>query len=304
MTGILSSLDPRTLTLTVWTLLALAALTQRVTERFLRGRASGAGPFREDLWLLALWALATPAIVWAARRFPIRGGSAVRHAVLHFVAATAFIVATNVLIRLPLLLPPAEVGPAEIARGTLLALARFYPAALIVYGVILTLGHRSWAVTRARVAGSDAAHVEAPSQAPVADRSEAFASERECSEANGAAAITPDAGPKRVVVREWNRVHLVRPDDIEWIEADDNYVVVHSGGRTYKGRGRIGDLETQLDPSCFVRIHRSAIVRVASIREVQPLGKGDLAILLHDGKVLRATRGRRAALEAALRIPL
>jgi two-component system LytT family response regulator len=97
---------------------------------------------------------------------------------------------------------------------------------------------------------------------------------------------------------------LVRPEEIQWIEADDNYVVVHLGARTYKGRGRIGDLEAQLDTAHFVSVHRSAIVHVASIREVQPLSKGDLALVLHDRKVLRVARGRRAALEAALGIPL
>jgi two-component system, LytTR family, response regulator len=96
----------------------------------------------------------------------------------------------------------------------------------------------------------------------------------------------------------------VPPGEIHWVEADDNYVVVHAGDRTYKGRGRIGDLESQLDARAFVRIHRSAIVRVESIREVQPLTKGDLAVILRDGKVLRVSRGRRAKLESALRVEI
>jgi hypothetical protein len=262
---VFASRGSRALVVAVWALFAVAAGVQRLAEPFLAARPGDVLLFRQDLWLLALWALATPAIVWSARRYPVRGASAVPHAVLHFVAATFFIVATNVLIRLPLLQSPEAAGAHALARSTLLGLARFYPPALLVYGVIVALGAGAWV----------------------------------------AAASEPrTTHPDRVVVREWNRVHLVRPGDIEWIEADDNYVVVHVSGRTYKARGRIGDLETQLDPSCFVRIHRSAIVRVASVREVQPLGKGDYSVILHGGKVLRAARGRRSSLETALGLPL
>jgi hypothetical protein len=303
---------PRTLVIVLWTLAALFAGALRLVERLVLGRGADGLLLRQDLWLLGMWALATPAIVWSARRFPVRGSRAVRHAALHFAMGTAFVVVTNVLIRVPLLLPPASLGADGVARDTLLGLARFYPAALIVYGVLLALGHRAW--------GS--AHGSAHDSVRAASADDSVRSDLPGA-ANGTSAAHPDVGrpdaeqtaaaapgaadgarPARVVVREWNRVHLVRPDDIEWIEADDNYVVVHAGGRTYKGRGRIGDLETQLDPSCFVRVHRSAIVRTARIREVQPLTKGDLALVLHDGKVLRVARARRAALEAVLGVPL
>ena len=105
-------------------------------------------------------------------------------------------------------------------------------------------------------------------------------------------------------MREWNRVHLVRPSDIDWIEAEDNYVVVHAAGRRYRGRDRLGDVEARLDPRCFVRIHRSLIVHVAKIREVQPLTHGDHAVILRDGKVLRVARSRRQALAQALGVEL
>jgi Ni/Co efflux regulator RcnB len=317
---------PRTLVVALWTLAALFAGAQRLVERVVLGREADGLLLRQDLWLLGMWALATPAIIWSARRYPVRGSAAVRHAALHFAAGTAFVVVTNVLIRLPLLLPPAALGADGVARDTLLGLARFYPAALIVYGVLLALGHRAWGSAHGSAHGSEngSAHVAsaddlACGHLPDAEAMNVNGAAVDRAHADGTNAASPDADradaeqataaahgarPARVVVREWNRVHLVRPDDIEWIEADDNYVVVHAGGRTYKGRGRIGDLETQLDPSCFVRVHRSAIVRTARIREVQPLTKGDLALVLHDGKVLRVSRARRAALEAVLGVPL
>ena len=105
---------------------------------------------------------------------------------------------------------------------------------------------------------------------------------------------------ERIAVREWNREHLVRAADIAWIESDDNYVIVQVAGRVLKGRGRISELETRLDPTRFVRIHRSAIVSRERIREVRALAKGDLAVLMDDGKMLRVARTRRAVLEGLL----
>jgi two-component system LytT family response regulator len=114
----------------------------------------------------------------------------------------------------------------------------------------------------------------------------------------------PATVPDCLTIHQWNRVHLVRTVDIDWIEAEDNYVVVHAAGKRYKGRERIGDVESRLDPRRFVRIHRSAIVHVGRIREVQPLTHGDHAVVLHDGKVLRVARSRRRALGEALAIEL
>ncbi|HET7458660.1 MAG TPA: LytTR family DNA-binding domain-containing protein [Gemmatimonadaceae bacterium] len=267
-------LGPRALVAVATALYAAMAAAQLLAARLLPtgDAARDAMRVRQDVALLAIWALATPAIVRLARRYPPRGDAAARHVALHLAAATAFIVAANAAIRIPLLLPPWSLGRAVVVGDLLRGLARFYPAALVVYAVLLTAAHRAWT--------GGAESPEVPRGAPP----------------------SPPSPPERVVVREWNRVHLVRPDDVEWIEADDNYVVVHAAGRTYKGRGRIGDLASQLDPTRFVRIHRSAIVRTECVREVQPLGKGDLAVILRDGKTLRAARGRRAALEAALGI--
>ncbi len=275
--------SPRTLVLVLWTLFALAAGLERVTGGLLLARADDIARLRQDLWLLAIWAAATPAIFWSVRRYPVRGAQAVRHATMHLAAATAFIVASNVLIRLPFVPSPAQDGATWLMRSTLLGLGRFYPVALLAYGVVVALARLAWTEETGE---TEALEVPLPNFAP--EDVSVPAAER----------------PERVVVREWNRVHLVRPDDITWITADDNYVVVHAAGRSYKGRGRISELEAQLDPAVFVRIHRSVIVHVAAIREVQPLSKGDLALVLHDGKVLRVARGRRAALEAALNVPL
>jgi hypothetical protein len=296
------SFGPRALVLGLWTLFGIAAVVEGAVVRLLPGRTTESLLLRQDLWLLAMWALAVPAIVGLVRRYPIRDASALAHALLHFLVASALIVMTNVAIRLPLMAPPFSMRGTAIARGTLLGLARFYPAALMLYGVIVALAHRAWRRPPAPAPGARRfAHPFDRSQDRSAAATEPGGRERPAHPAPPAAR---GGRSDRVVIREWNRVRLVRASDIQWIEADDNYVVVHVGERTFKGRGRIGDLESQLDPSSFVRVHRSAIVRVASIREVQPLTKGDLALVLNDGKVLRVARGRRAALEAAIGVTI
>lgn len=270
----IARVGPRELVFVIWALLAIFALVQWLADRSRTDALIGRMELAENIALIVLWGCATPAIVWSTRRLPDESKLTPLHALSHLGFATALILGSNLIVRLPQLAPPFSIGLNGIVQGTLLAFAHYAPAAMAVYLVIAALGYRAWAPERAPRG--------APRSAPAAR----------------------GGSVERVVVREWNRVHLVPPADIHWVEADDNNVVVHTASRTYKGRGRISDLETQLDGSTFVRIHRSAIVNVPSIREVQPLTKGDLAVVMRDGKVLRVSRGRRAALESVLRVPI
>jgi two-component system LytT family response regulator len=102
--------------------------------------------------------------------------------------------------------------------------------------------------------------------------------------------------PARIVVKDGGRMHLVDVDNIDWIEAEDYYVEVHAGGRTWLLRQSMRDLQEQLDGTRLVRIHRSTIVNVARIREVVSVGGGDGYVLLSDGTRLRVSRSHRAAL--------
>jgi two-component system LytT family response regulator len=283
-----------------WIAVAAVALAQRVIAGWLRGeRIDPWRAMRYDAGLLALWALATPLILRSAARWPVRTSRLARHLAIHVALGSLFILATNFLIRIPLFLAPGGAGLGAMWRDTLLGVTTYYPPALIVYGVIVAIGHLTSA--------GDAAPAAAGPAAPP-ERDAAAAAMPDAPDATDGGEEPGSAGdgltPERLVVREWNRVHLIRLGDIEWIEADDNYVVVHAGGRAYKGRERIGDVEARLDPKRFVRIHRSTIVPIARIREVQPLGHRDHAVILHGGKVLRVARTRLAALEAALGVGL
>ena len=94
---------------------------------------------------------------------------------------------------------------------------------------------------------------------------------------------------------------IVAPEEIGWIEADDYYAAVHALGRRHLVRESLASLEARLDSTQFVRVHRSAIVNLAHVREVRSPATGESAIVLRDGSALPISRRRREAVAAAVR---
>ena len=115
-------------------------------------------------------------------------------------------------------------------------------------------------------------------------------------------AATPDAGRRleRLMVKSDGRIYFVRIDDVDWIEAAANYVRMHVGNEIHLLRETLTALEKKLDPARFVRIHRSTIVNLERIRELQPAFHGDYVIVLVDGTELAVSRGFRDNLKDAL----
>ena len=282
----------------IWTVVAIAAAVQAVALVRLDGRADVAGAVLSRVSIIPLWALATPFILRSARWYPVVDGQkrvSWPFVALHLALASAFIVLTNVLIRLPAAMAPVAEGGGLVMliRSTMQGVAEYYPPAMVVYGVIVAIGH--FLFRPPSQASSPVETAPLPTLEPTALPSLPAAV---------VAATRPTESLGHITVRQWNRVHLVRVEDIDFVEAEDNYVVVHAAARTYKGRDRISDVESQLDARRFVRIHRSTIVHLAKIREVQPLTHGDHAVILRDGKVLRVARSRRQALGQALGVQL
>ena len=107
-------------------------------------------------------------------------------------------------------------------------------------------------------------------------------------------------GPEQLIVRDSGRTVVIPYDDIVWIEAEDYYVRVHARGRRTLVRLTLKRLAEDLDPERFLRVHRSAIVNLDCVREVEPLASGDQRLVLSDSTELRVSRTHRARLEAAL----
>jgi two-component system LytT family response regulator len=94
----------------------------------------------------------------------------------------------------------------------------------------------------------------------------------------------------RVAVRVGEKFVVVRWQDVDWIEAADNYVKLHAGSKEFLLRETLASLEHHLDPERFVRIHRSAIVQVDRIAEIHPATHGDADVVLRTGATLVLTR--------------
>lgn len=94
----------------------------------------------------------------------------------------------------------------------------------------------------------------------------------------------------RLVVKTGGRVVFLRTEDIDWVEASGNYVRLHVGSDAHLLRESMKNMERRLDSSTFVRIHRSAIVNVDRIRELEPWFHGEYIVILRDGTRLTSSR--------------
>lgn len=105
---------------------------------------------------------------------------------------------------------------------------------------------------------------------------------------------------KRLVIKSGGRVAILGVKDIDWIEAQGDFVRIHAGRAWHLLRETMKRLEKQFDPARFVRIHRSTIVNVERIKELQPYFRGEYVVILHDGTDLKLSRGYKEHLEAVL----
>ncbi|MGH9830809.1 MAG: LytR/AlgR family response regulator transcription factor, partial [Blastocatellia bacterium] len=101
---------------------------------------------------------------------------------------------------------------------------------------------------------------------------------------------------ERLAVKTSSRVFILKVEEIDWIEAEGKYVRIHIGDQSHLLREAISFLDARLDPSRFFRVHRSAIVNLDSIRELQPWFNSDYRVLLNDGTCLTLSRTNRKKL--------
>lgn len=101
---------------------------------------------------------------------------------------------------------------------------------------------------------------------------------------------------ERLVIKAGGRAFFLKTDEIDWIEAEGKYVRLHVGKESYLLREAIGSMEGQLDPKKFPRIHRSTIVNIERVRELQPWFHNEYRVILKDGTELMLSRSCRKRL--------
>jgi two-component system, LytTR family, response regulator len=106
---------------------------------------------------------------------------------------------------------------------------------------------------------------------------------------------------RRLLVKTGDRLVFVKTDDVSWVEASGNYALLHSGRGSFLVRESLLGLEARLDPEKFLRIHRSTLVNVDRVGELQPLFHGQYRVVLDDGTHLIMSRRFRGVLDRFLR---
>jgi two-component system LytT family response regulator len=128
--------------------------------------------------------------------------------------------------------------------------------------------------------------------------------------ARGSAAVEPPASSgartpppgaiERFLVKHDGRMFFVRVPDVDWIESYGNYARLHVAGRTHLIRETMGSLEKRLERAGFIRIHRSSIVNLDRVKEMQPWFSGEYIVMLTDGTKLKLSRWYRDRLEKVI----
>ena len=109
------------------------------------------------------------------------------------------------------------------------------------------------------------------------------------------AALVTEAGARnkpleRVLIRDGAKVHVIAADKIDYIEAQDDYVRISADGKAHLKNQRLSELESQLDPDVFLRIHRSYIVNIEAISRIEPASKDSHVAILKDGTRIPISR--------------
>ena len=101
----------------------------------------------------------------------------------------------------------------------------------------------------------------------------------------------------RLTVKSPRGMRLLRAEEVDWIDAAGNYVRLNADGEAYLMRETMSSIESRLDPEMFLRIHRSTIVNIERIREIQPLQHGEHLVILENGQRLTLSRSYRGQLD-------
>jgi hypothetical protein len=225
-----------------WLAVACVATAGVMVRAWVLGTRQVGWAILNELAIIPIWALVTPLVFRAAARWKVTWKSAPSY----FAAGAAFVVLSNAVIRLPLVVEGVFLK--SLADG----LTVYGPGAMLAWSALVAIG--VWLAPR------------------------------------------PEAAATHLVLADGAKTLRLPFEAIDWIEAEDNYALIHVNGKTHSVRQKMSDLESRLDAGRFARVHRGAIVNVARVTAVRPLTHGDFEVVLDGGAVVRGTRSRRSAL--------
>ncbi|MCC2677174.1 MAG: transcriptional regulator, LytTR family-like protein [Ramlibacter sp.] len=238
------------------------------------------------LWRPAVWELTStlviglliPAIVALERRFPLRWDTLRRILPWHLAGTVAFS-----LVHVGLMMPlrkavHAALGETYRIDDWLRVISYEYLKDVRTYFLVL-VAIWSYRLLMMRMQGE--ARVLDPQEPPAG---------------TPPAPPAPAARPDRFLVRKLRKEFLVPAADIEWLQAQGNYVGLHVGGHDYLLRSTLADILEQLDPARFARVHRSYAVNLDQVAEIEPVESGDARLKMKDGSVVPCSRRYREAL--------
>ncbi|HMJ62704.1 MAG TPA: response regulator [Bryobacteraceae bacterium] len=114
------------------------------------------------------------------------------------------------------------------------------------------------------------------------------------------AARPPGQWPERIVVKDGARVHIIPVTQLEYAEAQDDYVALHSAGKSYLKQQTISSLEESLDPAKFVRVHRSFLINLERVSKIEPYTKDSRLAILSNGAQVPVSRAGYLRLKEAM----
>ena len=115
-----------------------------------------------------------------------------------------------------------------------------------------------------------------------------------------ALAAQPVGKLERLLVRERNQVFVLALDTVACVEAQDDYIQIYCPGKTYLKTQSLSDLETRLDPALFVRVHRSWIINLAQLKNIERLAKDSFVAVLHTGQQVPISRAGHERIKALI----
>lgn len=220
--------------------------------------------------------LLIPVLIAFERRFPLRWDTLGRHLPWHLAGTLVFCV-VHVLVMMTLRKAIYALVGASYHIGNWATVFAYEYLKDVRSYVLILCAVLSYRLLLLRLQG----------EARVLDAPEAAA---------GAEPAGPSARPERFLVRKLRKEFLIAATDIEWLQAQGNYIGIHVNGHDYLLRSTLSDFLAQLDPARFVQVHRSYAANLDRVAEIEPLDSGDARLRMKDGSQVPCSRRYRAAL--------